>query len=108
MFGRCVPMVAMSHQYLLTESIPALEEWSHESGRKLPLLRDVDTSWYLRQEKFGLNLGPYERGCRAHWVGHDDPMPTTSPSSSSPTISNGWSGTSRTRWRGFRSSARAG
>ena len=75
MFGRCVPMVAMSHQYLLTESIPELEAWCRESGRKLPLLRDVDTSWYLRQEKFGLNLGPYERGCRAHWVTADDPMP---------------------------------
>ena len=75
MFGRSVPMVAMSHQYLLTEPIPEIEAWSRESGRKLPLLRDVDTSWYLRQEKFGLNLGPYERNCRAHWVTPDDPMP---------------------------------
>ena len=75
MFGRGVPMVCMSHQYLLTEPIPALEAWSRESGRKLPLLRDVDTSWYLRQEKFGLNLGPYERSCRAHWASRDDPMP---------------------------------
>lgn len=75
MFGRSVPMAAMSHQYLLTEPIPALEAWTNEAGRKLPLLRDVDTSWYLRQEKFGLNLGPYERGCRAHWVTDDDPMP---------------------------------
>ena len=75
MFGRSVPMAAMSHQYLLTEPIPALEAWTNEAGRKLPLLRDVDTSWYLRQEKFGLNLGPYERGCRAHWVADDDPMP---------------------------------
>ena len=75
MFGRSVPMVAMSHQYLLTEPIPAIEEWSRESGRKLPLLRDVDTSWYLRQEKFGLNLGPYERNCQAHWVTSNDPMP---------------------------------
>ena len=75
MFGRSVPMVAMSHQYLLTEPIPALEAWSDDVGHKLPLLRDVDTSWYLRQEKFGLNLGPYERDCRAHWVTDDDPMP---------------------------------
>ena len=75
MFGRSVPMVAMSHQYLLTEPIPEVEAWSREAGRKLPLLRDVDTSWYLRQEKFGLNLGPYERNCRAHWVSGNDPMP---------------------------------
>ena len=75
MFGRSVPMVSMSHQYLLTEPIPELEAWSRESGRKLPLLRDVDTSWYLRQEKFGLNLGPYERNCQAHWATSNDPMP---------------------------------
>ena len=73
--GRTVPMVAMSHQYMLTDEIPALAEWSKKAGCKLPLLRDVDSSYYLRQEKFGLNLGPYERNCRAHWIGHNDPMP---------------------------------
>ncbi len=75
MFGRFVPMVSMSHQYMLTDPIPELEAWSGEQGRKLPLLRDVDSSYYLRQEKFGLNLGPYERNCRAHWTTPDDPMP---------------------------------
>ena len=73
--GRPVPMVAMSHQYIITEEIPALAEWSRTQDGKLPLLRDVDTSYYLRQEKFGLNLGPYERNCKAHWVDPDDPMP---------------------------------
>ena len=75
MFGRFVPMVSMSHQYMLTDPVPELEAWSAENGRKLPLLRDVDSSYYLRQEKFGLNLGPYERNCRAHWTTADDPMP---------------------------------
>jgi dimethylglycine dehydrogenase len=75
MFGREVPMVAMSHQYLLTDEIPELAQWTAETGHKLPLLRDVDSSYYLRQEKAGLNLGPYEKGCRAHWVTQDDPMP---------------------------------
>ena len=73
--GRTVPMMVMSHQYLLTDEIPELEDWSREQGHKLPLLRDVDSSYYLRQEKYGLNLGPYERNCRAHWVHPDDPMP---------------------------------
>ncbi len=74
--GRTVPMMVMSHQYILTEAIPALEEWCRETGLgKLPLLRDVDMSYYLRQEKFGLNLGPYERNCRAHWATPEDPMP---------------------------------
>ncbi len=72
--GRTVPMAVMSHQYFLTEPIPELEAWSKENG-KLPLLRDVDSSYYLRQEKYGLNLGPYERNCKAHWATPDDPMP---------------------------------
>lgn len=73
--GRTVPMVTMSHQYFLTESIPELEAWTKEKGHKVPLLRDVDSSYYLRQDKYGLNLGPYERNCKAHWVTPDDPMP---------------------------------
>ncbi len=73
--GRRVPMTVMSHQYFLTEPISALEAWSRDNG-KLPLLRDVDSSYYLRQEKYGLNLGPYERNCRPHWVAPDDPMPS--------------------------------
>lgn len=75
MFGREVPMMVMSHQYILFEEIPELAAWSKENGGKLPLLRDVDTSYYLRQEKNGMNLGPYERNCRAHWATPDDPMP---------------------------------
>ncbi|MEX0346514.1 MAG: FAD-dependent oxidoreductase [Rhizobiaceae bacterium] len=75
MFGRSIPMVSMSHQYILFEEVPELKARSEETGKKLPLLRDVDTSYYLRQEKNGFNLGPYERNCRAHWVTADDPMP---------------------------------
>ena len=73
--GRDLPMMVMSHQYLLTDEIPAIEEWCEATGKKLPLLRDVDSSYYLRQEKHGLNLGPYERNCKGHWMNDDDPMP---------------------------------
>jgi len=73
--GRTVPMMVMSHQYLLSEEIPEIEAYTKETGHKLPLLRDVDSSYYLRQEKAGLNLGPYEPNCKAHWVTPDDPMP---------------------------------
>ena len=75
LFGRDVPMMVMSHQYMLFDTIPELEAWSKEAGHKLPLLRDVDSSYYLRQEKYGMNLGPYEKNCKAHWVTPDDPMP---------------------------------
>ena len=75
MFGRRVPMMVMSHQYMLFDTVPEVAALSAETGRKLPLLRDVDSSYYLRQEKDGFNLGPYERNCRAHWIAPDDPFP---------------------------------
>ena len=75
MFGRDLPMTVMSHQYLLFDTVPEVAAWSAEVGHKLPLLRDVDVSYYLRQEKAGFNLGPYERNCRAHWVTPGDPFP---------------------------------
>ena len=75
MFGRDLPIVSMSHQYLLTENTKELEDYSAKTGGKLPILRDVDSSYYLRQEKFGFNLGPYEENCRAHWIDASDPMP---------------------------------
>ncbi len=73
--GRTVPMTVMSHQYFLTDEIPEIAEWTKEHGKKLPMIRDVDSSYYLRQDKNGLNLGPYERNCKAHWITKDDPMP---------------------------------
>ena len=75
MFGRDLPMVVMSHQYMLFDTIPEIAAYSAETGGKLPLLRDVDSSYYLRQEKHGFNLGPYERNCKAHWVTPEDPFP---------------------------------
>ncbi|MDC0062608.1 FAD-dependent oxidoreductase [Candidatus Puniceispirillum sp.] len=71
MFGRDVPCVSLAHQYLITEPIPELTA----RDRKLPLIRDPDSSYYLRQEKDGLLLGPYEKNCRAHWLEADDRMP---------------------------------
>ena len=73
--GRTVPMAVMSHQYMLFDEMDEVKNWSAEHGRKLPLLRDVDSSYYLRQEKNGFNLGPYERNCKAHWITPDDKMP---------------------------------
>ena len=68
-------MMVMSHQYVLTEQVGEVEAWSKDHGGKLPLLRDVDVSYYLRQEKNGFNIGPYEPNCKGHWMTPDDPMP---------------------------------
>ena len=73
--GRDVPLTVMSHQYFLTEEIDEIKQWTQENGRKTPMIRDVDSSYYLRQDKNGLNLGPYEFNCKAHWTTKEDPMP---------------------------------
>jgi dimethylglycine dehydrogenase len=65
MVGQYLPIVSLEHQYLLTESIPEL------AARKspLPLLRDPDVSYYLRQERDALLLGPYEKeNAVARWA----------------------------------------
>ena len=68
---RHMPAATLAHQYLITEPIEELT--TRETP--LPLLRDPDSSYYLRQEKDGLLLGPYEYKCRAHWVDESDPVP---------------------------------
>jgi dimethylglycine dehydrogenase len=57
--------VTLSHQYLITDDIPALIA---RAPARLPLVRDPDVSYYLRQERHGLLLGPYESRGRAHWL----------------------------------------
>ncbi len=72
MMGRKLPIATLEHQYLLTDAIPEL---SARGDQRLPLLRDPDVSYYLRQEKHGLILGPYEYHCKSRWDRRKDPMP---------------------------------
>ena len=65
MVGVYLPIVTMSHQYLVTEDIPELVA---RGAARLPLVRDPDVSYYLRQERHGLILGPYEWQATAHWL----------------------------------------
>src|SRR4029077_4123105 len=65
MIGEYLPLVTLSHQYLVTDDIPELIE---RGTARLPLVRDPDVSYYLRQERHGLLLGPYESCARAHWL----------------------------------------
>ena len=69
MVGRHLPTVVMSHQYLVTEDVPEL---TSRGDARLPLLRDPDTSYYLRQEREGFILGPYEWKATPMWL---DGMP---------------------------------
>ncbi len=64
LIGRHLPIVSMSHQYLLTDEIVELAARSEP----LPLLRDPDTSYYLRQERNSFILGPYEWQATPMWL----------------------------------------
>jgi dimethylglycine dehydrogenase len=65
MVGEYLPIVTLSHQYLVTEDIPELVA---RGAARLPLVRDPDVSYYMRQERQGLILGPYEWQATAHWL----------------------------------------
>ena len=60
MMGLELPMVPMLHQYLVTDRIAAVAALD----RELPIIRDPEESWYLRQERDGFICGPYERDGR--------------------------------------------
>ena len=56
MMGIDLPVVPMLHQYLVTDGIEAVSS----QAKELPIIRDPEESWYVRQEGDGLILGPYE------------------------------------------------
>lgn len=61
MMGINVPSVPVLHQYLVTDSIPAVAERITSGQNELPIIRDPEESWYVRQERDGFILGPYEK-----------------------------------------------
>ncbi|MEO0683354.1 MAG: FAD-dependent oxidoreductase, partial [Pseudomonadota bacterium] len=64
MFGCCIPALPVEHQYIVTEPDPALVEWRKQHPEH-PVLRDADAKWYVREERGGWILGPYEHGAPA-------------------------------------------
>lgn len=57
MVGVELPIVPLEHHYLITEPLSEVRALS----RELPVLRDVDASFYVREEGGGLLVGPFER-----------------------------------------------
>ena len=55
--GAELPIVPLQHHYLVTDALRELDDL----GRELPVLRDADGSYYVRQEGLGLLVGPFER-----------------------------------------------
>jgi dimethylglycine dehydrogenase len=62
MAGIDLPVVPMSHHYLVTEDIPALADFPGE----IACITDLEGFTYMQPEKKGILLGVYEREPR-HW-----------------------------------------
>ncbi|XP_067144405.1 dimethylglycine dehydrogenase, mitochondrial-like isoform X2 [Centruroides vittatus] len=56
MIGLELPLVPIHHQYIVTSSIPEVKALKKEP----PVLRHLEGSFYLRKERDGLLVGPYE------------------------------------------------
>ena len=61
MMGLNIPSVPVLHQYLVTDSVGIVQERIAQGLPELPIIRDPEESWYVRQERDGLILGPYEK-----------------------------------------------
>ena len=64
MVGVRVPIIPMSHQYLITEN------FLDPQAKHLPSLRDPDNLIYFRQEVSGLLMGGYERNSKPWTADH--------------------------------------
>ena len=63
MVGVELPVLAMEHMYLLTETVPEVLAFNAETGRELAGVIDFKGEIYTRQERDGLLLGTYEKAC---------------------------------------------
>jgi dimethylglycine dehydrogenase len=66
LLGIKIPAIPVEHQFIVTEPDPALVEYRKSHGEH-PVLRDADAKWYVREERGGWILGPYERGAPARF-----------------------------------------
>ncbi|PQO23835.1 diguanylate cyclase [Rhodobacteraceae bacterium WD3A24] len=68
LLGISIPAIPVEHQYIVTEPDPALVEYRRTGNPEHPVLRDADAKWYVREERGGWILGPYERGAPARFL----------------------------------------
>jgi dimethylglycine dehydrogenase len=68
MVGLDVPVIPVQHQYIVTEQHPAIMARRAQGLPEMGVLRESDSSWYMREEAGGLLLGPYEAGAPACYV----------------------------------------
>jgi len=68
LLGIKIPAIPVEHQYVVTEPDPALQKWRAAGNPEHPVLRDADAKWYVREERGGWILGPYERNAPARFL----------------------------------------
>ena len=68
LFGINVPSIPVEHQYIVYDESPELKAYRNAGGRELAVLRESDQSYYLREERMGWILGPYEAGAPARFA----------------------------------------
>ena len=68
MVGLDVPVIPVEHQYIVTEPHPEIVARQKAGLPEMGVLRESDSSWYMREENGGLLLGPYEKGAPACYV----------------------------------------
>ncbi|MGD9919254.1 MAG: FAD-dependent oxidoreductase [Paenirhodobacter sp.] len=68
LLGIKIPAIPVEHQYIVTEPDPALVAWRAAGNPEHPVLRDSDALWYVREERGGWILGPYERNAPARFI----------------------------------------
>ena len=67
-FGINVPAIPVEHQYIVYDQSPELKAYRTGGGKELAVLRESDQSYYLREERMGWILGPYEKGAPARFA----------------------------------------
>ncbi|WP_320177316.1 FAD-dependent oxidoreductase [Roseovarius pacificus] len=67
LLGIKTPAIPVEHQFIVTEPDPALVDYRKDGNPEHPVLRDADAKWYVREERGGWILGPYERNAPARF-----------------------------------------
>ena len=73
MVGLEVPVIPVEHQYIVTEPHPEVVAQRKAGVEEMPVIRETDSSWYIREENGGFILGPYENNAPCCYV--DGPRP---------------------------------
>jgi len=68
MVGLDVPVIPVEHQFIVTEPHADIQTRQEQGLPEMGVLRESDGSWYMREERGGLLLGPYEKGATACYV----------------------------------------